>query len=410
MSNSDLDKIFRLKDEKDWVLWKFQITITLKFHEVYEYVTGEAKPPSGGDAKFDEKMKAFNKSDIKAQRAISSTVEKDVLLHIVNCKTAAEMWMKLLSVYEQKSETNVHILQEKFFTMKKDPSENMATFISKLQEIIQQLNDQGEKIKDKMLISRVLTSLPPSLNHFHSAWQATEESKRTLNEFCARLMAEETRLNSVNESGETSEVAFVAKRSNFRKDTTKNKGFEKSRKRGNCYRCGSNQHWRRDCKEPPKANEKERGEALCCDAFFTSSDRDAWYLDSGATEHMTGRREWFIDYFDLSVSRPVRIGNGDTIEAVGKGDIHVLVYNGTDWIDKRLVGVWYVPNLFVNLFSQGKCLDKGYTMEANSKRCVFKQNERIVAVGERQTSLYKMLIQTTHTQLFANVAVKESLR
>lgn len=168
--------------------------------------------------------------------------------------------------------------------------------------------------------------MPPSLNHFHSAWQATEESKRTLNEFYARLMAEESRLNSASGHDETSDIALIAKRSNLQKDKV---NFSKSRRRGNCFRCGSSSHWRRDCKEARNTNERERkSEALCCDALFSASEKYAWYLDSGATEHMSGRCEWFRDYFDLSVPHPVRIGNGDTIEAVGQGNIDVLVYDG----------------------------------------------------------------------------------
>lgn len=108
MSNSDLEKVFRLKDEKDWVLWKFQVTILLKYHEVYGYATGEIKPPASG-AKAEDASK-FEKGDIKAQRAIMTTIDREPLLHIVNCKTAAEMWEKLKSVFEKKSEASVHFL------------------------------------------------------------------------------------------------------------------------------------------------------------------------------------------------------------------------------------------------------------------------------------------------------------
>lgn len=143
MSNSDLDKVFRLKDEKDWVLWKFQVTILLKYHEVYEYASGEITKPT--DSTKTTEISTFKKGDIKAQRAIMTTIDKEPLLHIVNCKTAAEMWTKLQSVYEKKSETSVHYLQQRFFMYEKESNDNIATFISKLQEIVQQLADQGEK-------------------------------------------------------------------------------------------------------------------------------------------------------------------------------------------------------------------------------------------------------------------------
>lgn len=140
------------------------------------------------------------------------------------------------------------------------------------------------------------------------------------------------------------------------------------------------------------------------------SEKDAWYLDSGATQHMSGRRECFKNCVELDVPHPVTIGNGDVIEAVGMGDIDVLVYNGKKWIKKHLESVWYVPMLFVNLFSQGKCLDKGCKMEVTSDRCVFKRDGVIVAIGLRNTGLYKMLIRTIQTSAVANIAVKNNLR
>lgn len=64
MSNSDLDKVFRLKDEKDWVLWKFQITILMKFQEVFDYASGKETPPSLSESTYDTLKMKFDKNDI----------------------------------------------------------------------------------------------------------------------------------------------------------------------------------------------------------------------------------------------------------------------------------------------------------------------------------------------------------
>lgn len=407
MSSGDLDRVFRLKDEKDWVLWKFQISILLKFQEVYDYVTGEEKKPTNeSESDYRTKLEKYNKSDIKAQRAISSTIEKDALLHIVNCKTAAEMWAKLKSVYEQKSETSVHYLQQKFFTFEKDPADSIATFVSKLQELVQQLCDLGEQVSDKMLITKILLSLPPSLNYFKSAWESTADDKKTLNELCARLMMEENRASEA--SGSTSDGALLAK---YRKIDGKSADFEDSRRSvQRCYICGSTEHYKRDCKFNKRKKEyKKKSDALCC-TFVAAGNCDDWYMDSGATEHMSCRREWFRNFETLNVPHPVRIGNGEIINAVGRGDIDVLVYDGRAWQQRYLAGVLYVPKMVVNLFSQGRCLDKGCVMSAMSGECEFKRDGETVAVGVRETGLYKMLIRAAQTQSNANVAMKEGIR
>lgn len=127
-------------------------------------------------------------------------------------------------------------------------------------------------------------------------------------------------------------------------------------------------------------------------------DREAWYLDSGATEHMSGRREWFSNYTEFDIPQPVRIGNGDTINAFGHGDIDALVFNGQNWSN-----VWYVPTMFVNLFSKGRCLDKNDSVKiSTSSKCVVKRSGCIVAVGYRQTGVYKMSIKPIHTQTYTS--------
>lgn len=90
-------------------------------------------------------------------------------MHIVNCKNACGMWSKLHSVFEQKSKTGIHLLQQKFFTFEKNPADDIASFISKVEEIVQQLADLGERISDSMIVTRILMALPSCYNHFHSA-------------------------------------------------------------------------------------------------------------------------------------------------------------------------------------------------------------------------------------------------
>lgn len=93
----------------------------------------------------------------------------------------------------------------------------------------------------------------------------------------------------------------------------------------------------------------------------------------------------------FSSPKLIRVGNGDLIPALGEGNINILAFNSKKWIDKFLTKVLYVPEIHLNLFSMSRTLEKGYTLESNEKRCVLKRDGDIVAVGERQVRLYKML-------------------
>lgn len=233
---------------------------------------------------------------------------------------------------QHKSETSVHFLQQKFFAFEKEPNESIAVFVSRLQELAQQLKDLQEPVSDKMLMKKILMS--PSLKHFHSAWPATEENKKTVNELVSRLMVEKTRATAFD-SSEDREMAFMAKKA--RKD---NKNYSQShsqsqkgesRRRGKCFRCGSDSHWRRDCPEKSNINS-----------------------NSNAKSHEKRRNEALCSYI----------------------------------LDK----------------------DKNNSvMISTSSKCVIKRSGSIVAVGYRQTGLYKMCIKPIQTEQYANAAVS-SLR
>lgn len=403
-------KISKLADAKDWTLWKMQVKVVLRSQEVFGVVDKTEKEPvlkSGADGaaitKHEEEKKEWLKKDLKAQSVILTSIEKQPSTHIINCKTACEMWDKLHIVFEQKSETSIDLLYEKFFALSKESGDDMASFISKVEEIAQQLSDLGEKIPERMVMTRIIKVLPPTYNHFHSAWESTVDNKKNLIELRNRLMTEEKRLQCQDEQ---LDGAFVAKNYNNWKRSKESK----QKKVRRCFICGETTHLKKDCLQRNKMRENTSN-ALVCEALTSVSESVAWYLDSGATEHMSNRFEWFYDYTELTEHRPVKIGNGEHVYGVGVGKINVEVFDGKRWLQKYLTDVLYVPKLHMNLFSQGRCCDKGYEYIANSSECYFRKGDCVVAMGVRQSRLYKMLIKVTTSVACATVVVKgDSIR
>lgn len=71
---------------------------------------------------------------------------------------------------------------------------DMAGFISQIEEIVKQRKDLDANIPDSMVVTKILMSLPPSFNYFHSAWESTAEANQTLEHLRTRLMIEEKRM------------------------------------------------------------------------------------------------------------------------------------------------------------------------------------------------------------------------
>lgn len=401
-------------------MWKFQVNILLNASELIDYVNGNNPQPvrsnNESKANFDSKLVAWKKQDSKAQRIIATSIGPTALRHIVNCENAQDMWLKLKMVYEQASQANIHMLHQRFYSFEKDPDDDIATHISKLQNIVRQLKDLGEQISESMVITKVLMTLPKTFQHFCSAWESAAPEQQTLGNLMSRLVMEEARISQSNKMQENT-TALVAKRRVW-------KNQEKS-KSGKCYSCNEFGHWKRNCPsrrqvvDSKKTNYSKKrqqgGDALTCNALAVNKEntKNNWYLDSGASDHMTFRREWLKGYSELEVPMNVRIGSGALIPALGVGNVDILAYNGKEWIQKQLKNVLFVPNITMNLLSQSCVLDKGFDLLSDSKQCKFVRkgnHESIVAVGERQSQLFQMRFKVqSPAQFSANLAMKDVL-
>uniref|UniRef100_A0A1B6BYY1 Copia protein n=1 Tax=Clastoptera arizonana TaxID=38151 RepID=A0A1B6BYY1_9HEMI len=116
------------------------------------------------------------------------------------------MWNKLHSIFEQKSTVSVHLLQQRFLNYKYD-GEDISTLFSKIEEMVNQLKSLGETVSDKMIMTKVLMSIPDRFNHFISAWESVPTKKQTLDNLSSRLLIEEERLG--NRSEESTKVALT---------------------------------------------------------------------------------------------------------------------------------------------------------------------------------------------------------
>jgi len=55
-----------------------------------------------------------------------------------------------------------------------DPTDKISAYISKLEKLANDLKLAGENITDKMLITKILMTLPDSYQNFYSAWDSMQ--------------------------------------------------------------------------------------------------------------------------------------------------------------------------------------------------------------------------------------------
>lgn len=77
--------------------------------------------------------------------------------------------MAITSIYEQKSDASIHMLQQDWYNATKKSSDDIATYIAKLEDIAHRLKLMGETISDSMIITKILMTLLAGYKHFVSA-------------------------------------------------------------------------------------------------------------------------------------------------------------------------------------------------------------------------------------------------
>lgn len=251
------NNIVVLTGEETFSVWQFQVKLALDGMDVFDVVDGSAEKPEDSER---DKLAIWKRKDKKARNVIGTSVHFNLVKLIMYCETSKEMWDKLHSVFYQKSQIGIHILQKQFFTLEKEPGESMASHIAKLEDIAHRLATLKEPISKSMLMTKILLSLPNEYGHFHVAWDSTEEKDKTLHNLRNRLMGEEARMTMNDDHKGESSLALYCK-------FCKKKGHDKKRcgkrlknkfgKSVTCFKCKKPGHMQNDCPEDDESDSDE---------------------------------------------------------------------------------------------------------------------------------------------------------
>ena len=123
---------------------------------------------------------------------------------------------------------------------------------------------------------------------------------------------------------------------------------------------------------------------------FGGDKIDGWYLDTGATHHMTGRREF--SELDSGVRGSVKFGDASAVEIKGVGSV---VFTAKTGEHRLLTGVYYIPTLRNSIISLGQLDENGSRVEIEHGvlRIWDRHRRLLVKVNRGANRLYVLNVQ-----------------
>lgn len=198
---------------------------------------------------------------------------------------------------------------------------------------------------------------------------AAREKPPTFDELTGILLQEEERMKSFNLGSSSSDLALVAKgkypyrgkpwdKNKGGKFQAKQKGMTQSKfpihkRNDECYYCGKPGHNSKDCykmkyNESRQRNRRQNGNFVDKDTSISdgfknlklfvfyatlsvgNDDKNAWFIDSGASLIMSCNKEWFDEYHENIDGTYVCLGDNKSLKVQGYGVIDVNFPNGQE--------------------------------------------------------------------------------
>jgi Reverse transcriptase (RNA-dependent DNA polymerase)/gag-polypeptide of LTR copia-type len=436
---------------ENYLVWRLQVLAALRGHGLVGFVDGSRSPPAqvltttGGSTSINPELESWNQQDQLILSWLFSSISPSLLTQVVRCETSASLWCTLAQIHSSQSMAKILDLKLQLQTAKKG-SDPCSQYLQKMQILADRLRSIGSDVSDSDLILYTMQGLSSDFESFVTAL-SMRATPPTMYEFSSLLLAHEARILTNLRSSSTSAVHLTTKSEDavnnssdnqlyYAKTQPSNSNYRgKSRGRGNsrgrgrgrqtnsaqeqlqCQICARWGHAALECyhrfdirftgpvsspsTQMSPGNVNSTPQALIVEPApptFTSTAPPPWYVDSGASSHVTNDLNAFSSYYPYTGPDAVHIGNGKSLSIIHKGVASIST--GTTTL--HLENVLHVPKITKNLLSVSQlAMDNRVIVEFSSQCCFIKDQatQQTLLTGTLHNGLYK-LQQISHNEVF----------
>ena len=324
----------------------------------------------------DQKLK-----DLKAKNYLFQAIDRSILETILKKDTAKDIWDSLKQKYQgtaRVKRAQLQALRKEFEVLHMKTGESVNDYFGRTLIIANKMRTHGERMVDVVIIEKILRSMTSKYDYVVcSIEESNDLDTLSIDELQSSLLVHEQRISRHVVDEQALQVTTGAQQGGRHGG----RGAYRGRGRGNgrfgfdksfleCYNCHELGHFQWECPKrarDPKVNYAETKEEMLLMAqvdFKEAGTEYIWFLDSGCSNHMCGRREIFIE-LDSNFRESVKLGNDSSLTVKGKGKVRMEV-NG---IVHVITGVYFVPDLKNNLLSIGQLQERGLAVLIQHGKC-----------------------------------------
>lgn len=355
MSNNP--QIERLAGRENYSTWKFAVKSYLEHEDLWNCID----PGTDVDVK----------KDIKAKTKIILLVEPINFVHIENAQSSKEVWMNLQNAFEDSGLSRRVGLLRDLINTSLDNCASVEDYVNKLMSTAFKLRNIGFEVGDQWLGTLMLAGLP---DNYKPMIMGLESSG-------IKISADFVKTKLLQEVKVSESSAFFTKH----KNTTYN--HAKLKEKGpRCFNCNKYGHFKSQCKLK-KSNHNTFSAVF---SAYSNLNEDDWYIDSGATMHMTKHSHWMYD-LQPSPIQQIKLANNDAISVQNMGKVNIHTKFCKDQCPIQVRNVLLIPELSANLLSVSQLTKNGCRVEFTDVGCnIYNANKVIIANAKLYNNMYKL--------------------
>jgi len=391
--------------------WSMLMENFLRSKEYWTLIEQGVPAAAEGASLTDAEMKAIDDQrlkDLKAKNYLFQAIDRSLLETILKKDTAKDIWDSLKQKYQGTARVKLAQLQalrKEWEMLQMKVGESVNEYFARTLTIANKKRIHGEKMDDVAVIEKILRSMTPKFDYVVCAIEESNDVETmSIDELQSSLLVHEQRMNYHTTAEEHALKVTYEDHSGGRgrgRNVFRGRGrgrirpsFDKSTVE--CYSCHELGHFQYECpKKGFRANFVDTSEEMLLMAYVEEkkiSSAEVWFLDSGCSNHMCGKKELFSD-LDENFRETVKLGNNSSMTVMGKGNVRIRVNENTQVI----TGVFYVPDLKSNLLSIGQLQEKGLAILIQHGKCKVYHPDRGLII-ETTMSSNRMFILLAHCQ------------